>query len=67
MEDSRLSVFNNERSNKEGRRAMKTGLKVVRQIRTTPTEFSSAEYVLLFGMLIVTCAATSHFLKELLP
>ena len=46
---------------------MKTGLKVVSVIRTTSNEFTSAEYVLLLGMLIVTCAAASHFAKELLP
>lgn len=46
---------------------MKTGLKVVRLMRTTSDEFTSAEYVLLLGMLIVTCAATSHFMKELIP
>ena len=46
---------------------MRTGLKVVRKIRATPNELTSAEYVLLFGMLIVTCAATSHLMKELLP
>ena len=46
---------------------MRTGWKVVGKTRTTPDEIASAEYVLLFGMLIVTCAATSHFMKELLP
>lgn len=46
---------------------MRTELKGVRFIRTTSNEFSSAEYVLLLGSLIVTCAAASHFVKELLP
>lgn len=46
---------------------MKTGLKVLRVIRTTSTEFTSAEYILLLGMLIVSCAAASHFIRELLP
>ena len=46
---------------------MKAGLKVVRMIRTTSTEFTSAEYVLLLGMLIVSCAAASHLIKELSP
>ena len=46
---------------------MKTALRVVRVIRTTPNEFTSAEYTLLLGMLIVTCAAASHLLKELSP
>ena len=46
---------------------MRPESKVEHQTRTTPDEITSAEYVLLFGMLIVTCAATSHLMKELLP
>ena len=46
---------------------MKTGLRVVVVIRTTSREFTSAEYVLLLGTLIVTCAAASHLIKELSP
>lgn len=46
---------------------MKTDLKVVPVIRTTSNEFTSAEYVLLLGMLIVTCAVASHFMNELVP
>ena len=46
---------------------MKTGLRVVRVIRTTPNEFTSAEYILLLGTLIVTCAAASHLIRELSP
>lgn len=46
---------------------MKTGPNVVRVILATSEEFTSSEYVLLLGMFIVTCAAASHFMKELVP
>ncbi len=46
---------------------MKTGLRVARMIRTTSHEFTTAEYVLLFGTVIVTCAAASHLIRELSP
>ncbi|MCH7994709.1 MAG: hypothetical protein IIB57_09725 [Planctomycetes bacterium] len=46
---------------------MKTGLSVVRVIRTASHEFTSAEYILLLGTLIVTCAAASHLIRELSP
>ena len=46
---------------------MKTEQNVARVIPTTSDEFTSSEYVLLLGMLIVTCAAASHFMKGLVP
>ena len=45
---------------------MRTELKGAHVMGTTSNEFTSAEYVLLLGSLIVTCAAASHFVKELL-
>ena len=46
---------------------MRTGLNVVRVIRTTSNEFTAAEYVLLLGTLIVACAGASHCVKDLVP